>query len=71
MRSTGSMLGTASWMKISSCGDRPRNGPQEAGWYIGVQVRADAVQEDGPDNLDLCDCTDYVERADKVGPVWW
>ena len=45
---------------------------------------ADAAQEDGPDDLDLHDCTDYgppvvwvgpvpffVEGADNVCPVWW
>ena len=45
---------------------------------------ADAVQGNGPDNLDLHDCTDYgaavvrvspvpffVEGADNVCPVWW
>ena len=60
-----------------------RDGPPEAGEYVGVQVGADAAQENGPDDLDLRDCTDYgapvvrvgpvpffVERADNVCPVW-
>ena len=42
------------------------------------------VQEDGPDNLELRDCTDYgvpvaqvgpvpffVQGADNICPVWW
>ena len=61
-----------------------RDGSPEAGGYVGVQVGADAAQEDGPDDFDLCDCTDYgapvvrvgpvpffVEGADNVCPVWW
>ena len=50
----------------------------------GVQVGADAAQEDGPDDFDLRDRTDYgapvvwvcpvpffVEGADSVCRVWW
>ena len=61
-----------------------RDGPPEACWYVGVQVGADAAQEDGPDDFDLRDRTDYgapvvrvcpvpffVEGADNVCPVWW
>ena len=61
-----------------------RDGPPEAGGYVGVQVGAGAAQEDGPDDLDLRDCTHYgapvvrvgpvpffVEGADNVCPVWW
>ena len=60
------------------------DGPPEACWYVGVQVGADAAQEDGPDDFDLRDRTDYgapvirvcpvpffVEGADNVCPVWW
>ena len=60
------------------------DGPPEARWYVGVQVGADAAQEDGPDDFDLRDRTDYgapvvrvcpvpffVEGADNVCPVWW
>ena len=60
------------------------DGPPEAGGYVGVQVGADAAKEDGPDDFDLRDCTDYgapvvrvgpvpffVEGADNVCPVWW
>ena len=60
------------------------DGLQEAGRYLGGQVGADAAQEDGPDNFDLRDRTDYgapvvrvgpvpsfVEGADNVCPVWW
>ena len=60
-----------------------RDGPPEAGGYVGVQVGANAAQEDGPDNFDLPDCTDhgapvirvrpvpfFVEGADNVCPVW-
>ena len=52
--------------------------------YVGVHVGADAAQENGPDDLDLRDCTDcggavvrvgpvplFVEGADNVCPVWW
>ena len=46
-----------------------RNGPQEPGGYVGVQVGADAAQEDGPDNFDLRDCTDYGAPVVRVGPV--
>ena len=59
------------------------DGPPEAGWYVGVQVRADAAQEDGPDDFYLRDGTDhgapvvrvvpvplFVEGADNVCPVW-
>ena len=59
-----------------------RDGIPEAGGYV-VQVGADAALEDGPDDFDLCDCTDYgtpvvwvgpvsifVEGADIVCPVW-
>ena len=51
---------------------------------MGVQVGADAAWEDGPDDFDLRDRTDYgapvvrlcpvpffVEGADNVCPVWW
>ena len=31
------------------------DGPPEARWYVGVQVGADAAQEDGPDDFDLRD----------------
>ena len=61
-----------------------RDGPPEAGGYVGVQVGADAAQDAGPDDLALRDCTDYgapvvrvgrvpffVEGADNVCPVWW
>ena len=61
-----------------------RDGPPEAGGYVGVLVGADAAQEDGPDDFDLLDRTDYgapvvragpvpffVEGADNVCPVWW
>ena len=61
-----------------------RDGPPEAGWYVGIRVGADGAQEDGPEDLDLRDCTDYgapvvrvgpvplfVEGADNVCPVWW
>ena len=61
-----------------------RDGPSEAGAYVGVQVGADAAQEDGPDHLDVRDGTDcgapvvpvgpvpfFVEGADNVCPVWW
>ena len=61
-----------------------RDGPSEAGGYVGVQVGADAAQEDGPHNFDLRDCTDYgapvvlvrrapflVQGSDNVCPVWW
>ena len=47
-----------------------QDGPTEAGGYVGVQVGADAVQEDGPDLLDLRDCTDYgapVVRVNQAG----
>ena len=60
------------------------DGPPEARWYVGVQVGADAAQEDGPDDFDLRDRTDYgapvvrvcpvpffLEGADNVCPVWW
>ena len=60
------------------------DGPPEACWYVGVQVGADAAQEDDPDDFDLRDHTDYgapvvrvcpapffVEGADNVCPVWW
>ena len=46
-----------------------RDGPPEAGGYVGVQVGADAAQEDGPDSFDLCDCTDYGAPVVRVGPV--
>ena len=36
-----------------------RDGPPNALGYVGVQVWAHVVQEDGPDDLDLRDCTDY------------
>ena len=84
MSSTGCMSAMVSWRKMASCGDPPRNGPQEAGGYMGVQVGADAAQEDGPHDLDLRDRTDYgalvvrvrpvpffVEAAENVCPVWW
>ena len=61
-----------------------QDGPPEAGGYVGVEVGADAAQEDGPDDFDLRDCTDYgaavvwvgpvplfVDGADNVCPVWW
>ena len=61
-----------------------QHGPPEAGGYVGVHVGADAAQEDGPDNFDLRDCTDYgapvvvvgpvpffVEGAHNIFPVWW
>ena len=61
-----------------------RDGPPEAGGYVGVQAVAETAQEDGSDDLDLRDCTDYgapvvrvgsvpffVEGADNVCPVWW
>ena len=61
-----------------------RDGPPEAGGYVGVQDGADAAQKDGPDDFDLCDCTEYaapvvrvcpvplfVEGADNVCQVWW
>ena len=41
----------------------------EAGRYVGVQVGADAAQEDGPDDLDLRDCTHYGAPVVRVGPV--
>ena len=60
------------------------DGPQEAGGYVRVQVGADAALEDGPDDFDFRDYTDYgapvvrvgpvpffVEGADNVCPVWW
>ena len=63
---------------------RARDGPPEAGGYVGVQVGAHAAQEDGPDDFDLRDCTDsgapvvwvgpvpfFVEGADSICPVWW
>ena len=56
----------------------------EAGGNVGVQVGADAVQEDGPDHLHRPDRTHYgapvvrvvpvrlfVEGVDSVGAVWW
>ena len=61
-----------------------RDGPPEARGYVGVQVGADAAWEDGADDFDLRDCTDYgapvvqvgsvpffVEGADNVCLVWW
>ena len=61
-----------------------RDGSPEAGGYVGLQVGPDAAQEDGPDDFDLRDCTDYgapvvgvgpvpffVEGGDNVCPVWW
>ena len=55
-----------------------------AGWYVGVQVGADAAWEDGPDDFDLRDPKDYGapvvrvcpvpffgEGADNGCPVWW
>ena len=60
------------------------DGPPEAGWYVGVEVGADVAWEDGPDDFDLRDCTDYgapvvrvcrvplfVQGADNVCPPWW
>ena len=46
-----------------------RDGPLEAGGYVGVHVGADAAQEDGPDDLYLLDCTDYGAPVVRVGPV--
>ena len=46
-----------------------RNGAPEAGGYAGVQVGADAPQEDGPDDFDLRDCTDYGAPVVWAGPV--
>ena len=43
MRSTGSMSAMVSWRKMASCGVRPGMAPPEAGWYVGVQVGADAA----------------------------
>ena len=61
-----------------------QDGPAEAGGYVGVQVGADAAQENGPEDFDLRHCTDFgapvvrvgpvpffVEGADNVCPVWW
>ena len=58
-----------------------RDGPPEAGGYVGVQVGADAAQEDGPDDFDPRDCTDYGAPVVWLGPVplfcrggcpvWW
>ena len=61
-----------------------RDSSQEAGRYVGIQLGADTVHEDGPDDLDHRDCTDYgtpvvrvgpvpffVEGAHNVCPVWW
>ena len=41
----------------------------EAGRYVGVQVGADAAQENGPDHLDLRDSTHYGAPVVRVGPV--
>ena len=56
----------------------------EAGGYVAVQLGANAAQQDGLDNFDLHDRTDYgapvvwvgpvpffVEGADNVCSVWW
>ena len=43
MRSTWSMCAMVSWRKMASCGDRHGMAPSEAGWYVGVQVGADAA----------------------------
>ena len=64
-------------------GSGPGSSP-EAGKYAGVEAGADAAQEDGPDALDLRDCTHYgapvvrvgsvplfVEGADNYGSVRW
>ena len=45
------------------------DGPPEARWYVGVQVGADAAQEDGPDDFDLRDRTDYGAPVVRVRPV--
>ena len=69
---------------MSSTGWGPAwDGLPEAGGYVGVRVGANAAYEDGPDDFDLRDCTDYgapvvqvgpvplfVEGADNVCPVW-
>ena len=34
-----------------------RGNAPEAGGYVGIQIGADAAQEDGPQDLHLCDCT--------------
>ena len=46
-----------------------RDCPPETGGYVGVQVGAAAAQEDGPEDLDLRDCTDYEAPVVRVGPV--
>ena len=56
----------------------------DGGRYVGVQVEADAAQEDGADDLDLLNGTNYgapvvrvcqvplfVEAAQNAGPVRW
>ena len=40
MRSIGSMSATVSWRKMWGAA---WDGPPEAGWYVGVQVGADAA----------------------------
>ena len=46
-----------------------RDSPPEAGRYVGVQVWTDAAQEDGPDDLDLHNATNYVAPVVRLGPV--
>ena len=61
-----------------------RDSSSEAGGNVGVQVGADAAQEDGPNHLHRPDRTHYgapvvpvvpvrlfVEGVDNVGAVWW
>ena len=56
----------------------------EGGRYLQVEVGADAAQDGGADDLDLCHCTHYgapagllspvllfVEGVDNVRPVRW
>ena len=45
------------------------DGPPKAGRYVGVQVGADAAQEECPDDFDLRDCTDYGVPVVRVRPV--
>ena len=46
-----------------------RDGSPEAGGYVRGQVGTDAAQDDGPDDLDLRDCTQYRAPVVRVGPV--
>ena len=54
---------------MASCRDRPGMAPQRLAGMWGSRLGADAAQEDGPDDFDLRDCTDYGAPVVRVGPV--